>query len=108
MIVVRDEVWKSLQTRQKTTSGDNNKQQTTATAVLNIFVTHEDMVLYSKEIKNIASYGHAIELTLCEPSSTDVQQQFFVHPTVFRGKSACTEWDSDEETELVSVNVKSR
>jgi hypothetical protein len=91
---VRDEIWKSLQTRQKTTSSGDNNATTTTTAVLNIFVTREDMALYSKEIINIASRGHAIELTLTDALLSDSGiHPFFVDstPTIHGGKRYCTE-----------------
>lgn len=96
---VRDEIWKTLQTREQkfTSSGDDNA--TTTTPVLNIFVTCKDMALYSKEIINIANHGHAIELTLTDDtllSESGIHghiHQFFVDstPTIRGGKSACAE-----------------
>ena len=97
---VRDEIWKTLQTReQKTTSSGDNNATTTTTAVLNIFVTCKDMALYSKEIIKIANHGHAIELTLTDDtllSKSGIHghiHQFFVYstPTIRGGKSACAE-----------------
>jgi len=97
---VRDEIWKTLQTReQKTTSSGDNNATTTTTAVLNIFVTCKDMALYSKKIINIANHGHAIELTLTDDtllSESGIHghiHQFFVDstPTIRGGKSACAE-----------------
>ncbi|KAL3809891.1 hypothetical protein ACHAXA_008543 [Cyclostephanos tholiformis] len=76
----RKDVWESLSRRIKKT-GDR-----TIAAVLNVFVTSEDMARYPDELRVIADRGHKVELAPVESSSDD--GAFLFRPSLFRGKDA--------------------
>ncbi|KAL3766823.1 hypothetical protein ACHAW5_009715 [Stephanodiscus triporus] len=72
-----DDIMDALRKRNKT------DDRTAATAVLNVFVTSEDIARFPNELKAIAGRGHAIGLTLAESDEGS-----FCHPSIFGGGRA--------------------
>ena len=75
--VARENVWESLRRRRRK---DGDK---TIAAVLNVFVTSEDMARYPDELRVIVRHGHAVELAPVESSSNDAV--LLSVPSIFRG-----------------------
>jgi hypothetical protein len=78
--VARENVWESLRRRRKK-MGDR-----TIAAVLNVFVTSEDMARYPDELRVIVGHGHAVELAPVESSSDN--GTLLSVPGLFRGNDA--------------------